>query len=211
MKPASLGWVVSAGMIGLMAGVGFQAKSQKIAYVDISGVYDLSLVKKKNEDKLRASVQARQALLDFVSLNPSFTEAQLKRFRELGTKDTPMTPAEEAEFAKLKADAQADTKKADDLRQKQNPSAQELATLNDLSNRTDLDAKARATWASDFQQDFDDTQASLQGKAKTAIEAAIAQVAKAQNITIVFRETAAVYGSADIKNDVLKIVDKNTK
>src|SRR5579862_4747808 len=129
MRPAQLGWVLAAAIVGVELGGGFKAKANKTGYIDMQGIYADSNLKKKNDDRLRNAGQTRQAAFDFIRLNPEFTTEQLARYEALSSKET-LTPADTAELTKLKAAAQAATNQFADLQKKPNPSAQELKTLN---------------------------------------------------------------------------------
>lgn len=210
MRVSQLGWVLAAAMVGVGIGGGFQAKTNKIGFIDMQGIYADSNLKKKNDDKLRNANQSRQAAFDFLTLNPEFAADQLTRYRDLSTKDT-LTPAETAELAKLKAVAQAATNQFGDLQKKPNPSAQDLKTLNDLAAVNHANKTAQADWNRDFSQQLETMQADLNLSALEAIKLALAQAAKPQGYTIVFRENVAMYGSNNLGTEVKKIVDKNAK
>jgi Skp family chaperone for outer membrane proteins len=196
--------------MGVCIGGGFQSKTDKPGFIDMQAVFADSNLKRKNDDHLQLVEQARLSTLEFLGLNPSMNADQLARYKVLSTKET-LTPAETAELAKIKQDAQAESKKYDDLRQKQNPSQQDVATLNDLGARNTLDTSARSQWGREFDLELRTMQANLNAKSIDAIKAAIGQVAKSQGLTLVFRENVAIYGSRDLGTDVKKIADKNAK
>src|SRR5579872_5490620 len=149
MKISQLGWVFAAAIVGVSIGGGAQFKKEKVGFVNMVSVFDDSNLKRKNEDHLRGVEQARLATLDFLGLNPSFNADQLARFRVLSTKET-LTAAETTELAKLKSDAQATATQYEALRQKQNPTPEEIARLNDYGARNTLDVSVRAQWSQDF-------------------------------------------------------------
>jgi len=210
MRISQLGWVVAAAIVGVGIGGGFQAKTNKIGFIDMQGIYADSKLKEKNDVKLRTANQNRQMALDFLRLNPEFAADQLVRYRDLSTKET-LTPAETAELAKLKSAAQDATNHFADLRQKPNPSPQDLKALNDLGALNDSNKEALAEWSRDFSQQLEAMQTALNLSALEAIKQAIAQNAKPQGYSVVFRENVAVYGSSNLATETKKIVDKNAK
>ncbi|MHB8637428.1 MAG: OmpH family outer membrane protein [Fimbriimonadaceae bacterium] len=210
MRLSQLGWVLAAAIVGVEIGGGFQPTTKKTGFIDMQAVYSDSNLKKKNDDKLRAAAQSRQAAFDFMGLNPEFTTAQLARYKELSIKD-PLTPAESSEIAKLKAAAQAATNEFDDLRKKPNPTAQDLKTLNDLGALNESNKLAQEAWGREFTAQLQTMESDLNSEALDAIRQAIARVAKPQAYSLVFRENVAVYGSNNLAPEVKKIVDKNAK
>ena len=210
MRVTQLGWVLAAAMAGVAIGGGFQVKANKVGFIDMQSIYADSKLKEKNDAKLHIAGQNRQAAFDFLRLNPEFTADQLIRYRELSTKET-LTPAEAAELTKLKGAAQTATNQFDDLRKKPNPSAEDLKRLNDLAAINDANKVTQADWSRDFSQQLQTMQTDLNMAALDAIKLALAQVAKPQGYTLVFRENVAVYGANNLGTEVKKIVDKNAK
>jgi Skp family chaperone for outer membrane proteins len=210
MTFAKLGWVVTTGLLGLMVRAGMQPDTEKVGYINFQTVRGTSQVMFKNQNDLENIKGSWQQMGDFVRQNPAFTLDQMKRFRELWTKDT-RTPAEEAELTKLKTDAQMATKHFDDLRQKQSPTAGEQAEMNDLGKRALDDAQEVKNWQVDLNTQFVSIQSDRLAKEETELLTAIAQVAKAKGLTLVFSENAAAFGTIDITDDVRKAVDKNNK
>lgn len=210
MRITQLGWVLSAAIVGVTIGGGFQATPKKTGWIDMQAIYNDSKLKVKNDEKLRAAGQNRQAAFDFISLNPEFTPEQLARFKELATKETP-TPADTAELAKLKETIQAATNEFDDLRKKPNPTPADLKRLDTLGSLHDANTAAKQQWGAEFSQQLDAMQNDLNNTALDTMKVALAQVARAQGFTLVFRENVAPYGSSTLGNDVKKIIDKNAK
>jgi Skp family chaperone for outer membrane proteins len=210
MRISQLGWVLAAATVGVAIGSGFQEKTKKTGFIDMQGVYSDSNLKQKNDAKLRNAAQLRQAAFDFLKLNPEFTDDQLARYKVLATKEAP-TPAETAELTKIKTAVQTATNQFEDLRKKPNPSAADLKTLDTLGALNDSNKKAEAAWGQEFTQQLDTMQSDLNLASLDAIKAAIAQVAKPQGYTLVFRENVAIYGSNNLGPEVKKIVDKNAK
>lgn len=210
MRLSQLGWVLAAAFVGVAAGGGFRAKTDKTGFVDMAGLYDDSNLKKKNDDKLQSAGNRRKAALDFFKLNPEFTPEQLARFKELSIKDDP-TPAETAELTKLKETVQAATNQFDELSRKPNPTPDELKRLNTLGALHDANLATQQQWGNDFTQQLDELQVQLDASAIDSIRAALAQVAKNQGYEVVFRENVAVYGANNLGPEVKRIVDKNAK
>ncbi len=91
----------------------------------MQGVYAESNLKAKNDKHLTEIEQARIYTLDQLRLYPGFNADQLARFHALSVKET-LTSAETSELAKLKTDAQAAAAQFSTLREKQNPTPQEV-------------------------------------------------------------------------------------
>jgi Skp family chaperone for outer membrane proteins len=210
MRISQLGWVLAAAIVGIEVGGGFQAKTNKTGYIDLQEIYNESKLKAKNDEKLNTAAQSRRAAFDFMRLNPEFTADQLARFKALIAKEIP-TPAEVAELTKLKETVQTSTNQFDDLRKKPNPTPDDIKRLNTLGELHDANVAAQRDWDREFSQQLESMQADMNVAALDSMKAALAQVAKAQGYTLVFRENVAVYGANNVGADVKKIVDKNTK
>src|SRR5690349_17592529 len=120
LKIQHLGWVLSAGILAMMAGSGFQAKNDKYGVVDLAEVFSSSEFAKGQTDTLRNLNTQRQDILQFANTYPVFSTEQAQRFRELSVKTQP-TAAEKAELDKLKAAIIAQDKKLKDIQIKPQP------------------------------------------------------------------------------------------
>ncbi|HLK14269.1 MAG TPA: OmpH family outer membrane protein [Fimbriimonadaceae bacterium] len=210
MRASQLGWVLSAAIVGVTLGGGFQAKTNKSGWIDMQAIYGESALKAKNDGRLQTATQVRRDAIDFLRLNPGFTDEQLIRYKALSIKES-RTPADITELTKLKADAQAATNRFDELRKKPNASSQELKDLDALAAINESNKRAATVWAQECTQQMDTMQADLNASSIESMRTAIAQVAKAQGFSLVFRENVAPYGSNNLGPDVKKIVDKNAK
>src|ERR1700730_3580432 len=114
MKARYLGWVVAAALVVVAATAGFQGSTVKIGVVDASKVVNESDYAKAQIEGLKAMVQARQDMLQFVDSYRPFTVAQATRFHDLNLRPVP-TPAEKAELDGIKNAVIASDKRLKEL------------------------------------------------------------------------------------------------
>jgi Skp family chaperone for outer membrane proteins len=118
------GWIVAAGLAGVMFGSGFQATSTKLGVVDLNGVIDKSEVGKKAKANFDEMKKAREGLLEFIDQYRILTIEQATRIKELSLKKDRTKP-EDAELDRIKADVIATSKRSQELATKANLTPEE--------------------------------------------------------------------------------------
>jgi|GEM_PF-6739646 len=209
MKTGQLGWVISAGLIGLIVTVGFQTNSDKVGFVDFKRAFDASKLKTTQEAALQVAADGRSAALKFANLNSTFTQDQLQQFEALVSKE-PLAAADQAKLTQIEADVTASAKQFTTLSTKVNPTPADSATLNDLGNRYSLGQKAVPQLQSEFEQQIVNMHQVQQQDAEQKIRDAASEVAKKENYTIVFNDQGAVFGANDLTDETVKALDKKS-
>src|SRR5262245_44766719 len=103
MSIKNAGWMISAGMIAVLAAGGFQGggSADKVGAVDMGKIINGSQFYAKQKEKLNAFANARRAILEYVNTYPVLTSAQAATFRTLSTKD-PVTAPDKTKLEALK-------------------------------------------------------------------------------------------------------------
>ena len=79
IKIQHMGWVLAAGIAGMMAGSGFQGKTDKYGVVDLSEVFTSSDYATAQTSALRNLSAQRQDILQFANTYPVFSADQAQR------------------------------------------------------------------------------------------------------------------------------------
>ena len=199
MTIQKLGWVVAAALAGSMVGMGFHAPGEKTGNVDIGKIFNECDLVKKQTEALKNQFGVRQSLVDFLKANPFLSTEKMTRFRDLSVKTTVLSAAEKTELEAIKAEDLDNANKLRTLSQKEKPTAAEIATIEELNKRKDV-------------QEFSDDMQSKQGSSRTdilqKIQDGITKTAKEQGYSVVFSREAAPFSANDITPEVLKTVNK---
>lgn len=206
MKVRYMGWIVAAALIAAAITTGFQGSTTKLGIIDASKVLNDSEYVKTQADGLKALVQARQDMVQFVQSYPTFTVQQATSFHDLSLKPVP-TAADTAAITKIKTDVQASNKRLKELQTKANPTAAEQTELNQLSQEVQTTSDMLQRWTQDAQTEIDGKRQDLQKDGRDKVKDAIKQVAKDQGYTVVFISDFAPYGANDLTDPVLKAMN----
>ena len=204
-----VGWIVAAAIAGVILSSGFQNSSDKTGVVDLVGVVTKSnkgVADSQTFEQLKAN---RQALLDFVGANPVLTIEQAQQLHDLVVKD-PQTDADKAQITKVEADVQAASKTYQDLRGKQNLTADEKTQLDEYGRRAEAmlgDGGTYQRWGNDFTSELQDWSDKHHTDGLNNARAAVAAVAKAQGFTLVFDKSVAPYGANDLTDAALQAMN----
>ncbi len=205
-KTSVAGWIVAAGLLGIVFGSGFQG-AEKYGVVDLRRVILDSKLNKQTTDKVEAARKIRVEILRFINEQRVISASQAARLRELELKET-KTDAEKTELDQLKAAVTAAAKELDALITKTNPSEAERLRLIEL-NRLDQESQGiLQQYTAEFEQDFERLKADEQNKAIDAAAAATVAVAKSKGFTVVYSSSAVVYAANDLTADATKEANK---
>lgn len=208
-KVAIGGWFLSAVLIGVFVGSGFQGGTEKFGVVDLRKVILGSKINQEMTDRVEAGRKARLAVLEFIDTNRIVTQGQAQRIRELELKET-KTDLERAELTGIKDGVIA--------------AAKEYATLNGTPGNTltEVDrqklidyttlfkdsAKMLNTWSQEFDAQFGQIRSQAESEAIDRAQASAIVVAKKQGYTVVFSSSSVVYAANDLTADVTKEASK---
>jgi len=206
MKLGNLGWVIAAALFAVAATVGFQGDA-KIGVVDASKVFNDSDYTKSQMDGLRALLQSRQDMLDFVEVNKTFTAEDATSYHDLCTKENP-SAADKATLDGIKKKVQAANDRLKALQQKQTLTTQEKLDLDQLSTETQTMGDTLAKWKQDAQAELETKRQDVNTTGTSKVKDAVKQVASSQGYALVFSDQAAIYGANDLTDAALKVMNK---
>ena len=200
------GWLVAAGLVGILVGSGFQGSTEKTGVVDLTKVVEQSEYGKANQATFNQMKDAREGVLMFIDQNRVMTVDQAQKIKDLSLKLNP-TPAEKADLDKTKNEVIAATKKQLELSQKTNQTKEELELLNDYSNRVQTTAQTAQRWYREFTNSMQDWADKQKADSIEKARAIVKEVGKAQGYTVVFKSGIAPYGANDLSDAALKQMD----
>jgi Skp family chaperone for outer membrane proteins len=206
IKIQHMGWVLAAGIAGMMAGSGFQGKTDKYGVVDLAEVFTASDFATTQTQELRTLSAQRQDILQFANTYPVFSADQAQRFRELSVKPQPTAP-EKAELEKLKNEIIAQDKKLKAVQTKTNPTPEDVALLSQYSDRAQNMLKTLDRWAREFGEELMGQQEKLRTDTLNRVKAAVQEVGQKQGYSVVYVQDIVPYGANNITKDSLKAMN----
>jgi len=206
IKFQQMGWIVAAGVAGMMTGSGFQAKTNKFGVVDLAQVFSQSDFAKSQTDSLRNLSTQRQDVLQFANTYPVFSAEQTQRFRELSVKPQ-LTTAEKAELEKLKNDVIAQDKKFKDLQTKAQPTPDEVSLLREYNDRTQNMVKTIDRWAREFGDELNSLQEKLRKDTLERVKVAVQEVGTKQGYSVIYVQDIVPYAANNVTADSLKAMN----
>jgi Skp family chaperone for outer membrane proteins len=207
-KLAWSGWMVAAGLAGIMLGSGFQTPSLKLGVVDLNAVIDKSDAGKSGKKSFEEMKAAREGLLEFIDQYRILTIEQANRLRELMLLKEKTKP-EEAELERLKADIIATSKRSAELATKPNYTPEERTLVEEYSRRSQTMNETSTRWLREFSDEVQNWVASSREQNYQKAKAAAAEVAAKDGYTMVIEGSVAVFGANDITD--LSLAAMNAK
>jgi Skp family chaperone for outer membrane proteins len=201
-----MGWVLSAGILAMMAGSGFQAKNDKFGVVDLAEVFSSSEFAKGQTDTLRNLNTQRQDILQFANTYPVFSTEQAQRFRELSVKTQP-SAAEKAELEKLKGTIIEQDKKLKNIQIKPQPTPEEVALMREYSERAQNMVRTLERWAREFSDELLGMQDKLRKDTLDRVKNAVQEVGTKQGYSVVYVQDIVPYGANNITSESLKVMN----
>ena len=202
------GWVVAAGLAGIMFGSGFQTPSLKLGVVDLNAVIDKSDAGKTGKKSFEEMKAAREGLLEFIDQYRILTIEQANRLRELMLLKERAKP-EEAELERLKADIIATSKRSAELATKPNYTPEERTLVEEYSRRSQTMNETSTRWLREFSDEVQNWVAASREQNYQKAKAAAAEVAAKDGYTMVIEGSVAVFGANDITD--LSLAAMNAK
>lgn len=196
------GWVVAAGLLGIMLGSGFQAPTLKLGAVNVNIVIDKSEEGKSTQKQFQQMKLAREGVLQFMDDYRVLTTEQAIRLRELSIK-LERTKQEEAESERIKSEVIAASKKSKELAIKANLTPEDRTLVEEYSRRSTTINDLANRWLREF---TDEVQTFIAAKKEENLEkakAAINEVAAKEGYTMVIESSVAVYGANDLTDQSL--------
>jgi Skp family chaperone for outer membrane proteins len=195
--------VVALGLVVLMVGSGFQGPSLKFGVVDSfatqAGMEQMQTLKEEEKN----AFSARSVYFAFVVSTGSLRVEDAKKFRELSMKTT-KTDADKIEMDRLKTLANDGKKKFEDLVIKQNPTDADLKLLDELRNRQAQLKEYLQVTQKELEQEMEALNNANLRKLSEIYKAAVTEVGKKQQFTLIFDKGNAPYAANDITDDVIK-------
>lgn len=197
-----LGWALFLLLLGAVLAGGFQGANSKIGVADITRMVDSSDFGKNVKEQYRLMKVAREGVLEFIDNNRVLTLEQAMKIRDLSLKPTP-TDAEKAELERIKADVVAANKKWTELSTKSVLSPEDRTLLQEYGDRAQKMNELGQRWIREFTNDMDNWMDGQKLASLNRARAAIQEVAKTQEFTLVIESSMAPYGSNDITDAAL--------
>jgi len=206
-----MGLIVVCAMvaIGLVGSVAWAAAppEPKIGVVDGMKIDENAPRIKQYKEELDSVGNLLKLKLDIRAQNRMLDENEIKELIDLKTKDKPT----DADNARIKALTDLDRAKSDELQKLQEakePNDQQKARLKELMDLQQKSKEMGNTLSKDYDGQYQSKAIELQGKIDTEVRAAVAKVAEAKGLSLVFDKAVVVYGGIDITDDVVSRLDR---
>lgn len=196
------GWIVAAGLAGVMFGSGFQTPSIKLGVVDLYGVIDKSEIGKTTNKNFQDMKKARESILEFIDQYRILTIEQANQFRDFMLKKERTKP-EDAELERLKADIVATSKRSQELATKANLTPEERTLVEEYSRRSQIINDLSNRWLREFADEMQHWSDDRKNENYLKARAAVNEVAAKDGYTMVFEGTVALFGANDISEPAL--------
>ena len=210
MNLDKLGWVVAAGVVGAMFGMGFQASAPKFATVDMQKVFSDADFTQSENAELQQYANPRIQLLHFLQKNLPMSPDDARKYADISTQATVRNAAQDIEIKRIEADAESATQKRNDLLVKQESAltADDHKAMQDFSARAQQNTAFGQQLEQKLEQDIEQKKIELHDKAMEQVRKSVGDVAKKQGYSVVFTSEAAPYAANDLTPDALKAVKK---
>lgn len=201
-----LGWIVAAAL-GTAVLFGFQGSTNKVGFVDVNAVALNSDLVKANDTALQKAFDERMSLLNFVQQNPALQTEKLPRLKDLWLTPTP-TPAQVAELERIKTDGLADTKRANDVANKEKRSVEEQASLDEYNRRRQyVEQRVLPQWSEEFENKLQGMRTEMNAAVNKKAREAVTTVGRTQGCSIVFSSPSALFGANDLTEAATKSIN----
>jgi Skp family chaperone for outer membrane proteins len=197
--------VVAAGLVG--SGTWAAALEPKVGVVDGRKIDDNAPRVKQYMEELDAMANLLKTKLDIRAQNTMLDENEINELISLKTKDK----ATDADTARIKALTDIERSKDEELRKLQETkdlNEQQKARLQELMNLQQKSKDMGNALSKDYDGQYQSKAVELQGKIDTDVRAAVAKVAEAKGLSLVFDKSVVVYGGIDITDDVVARLDR---
>ncbi len=206
MKIQKLGWILAAGMAGVMFAGGFQTTSTKVGVADVQYLFQNSEFTQMKQGALKAMGDTRSDVIQFIRTYRTITPDQAAKFRTLSLKADP-TPADKAELDKVKSDVIATNQAFQALQTKASPTSDEVSKLQAFNAQAQQTDAMSQRWGKEFNDEMTAAQEKMRNDVLDRAQAAVQEVGKKQGYTVIFTESVAPFSSNDITADALKVMN----
>jgi Skp family chaperone for outer membrane proteins len=210
IKGNQLGWIVAAGLGGILIGGGFEPAGPKYGVVDVNQVMGKSAMGTAFSKALEGMKSSRQGLLQFIGQHLVMTPGQANDLKELYLKPTP-TADDKAKIESIQKDVLDSEKKYQDVQQKQNPTDDDRKLLAFDNNEVRGMEETVQLWARQLSQEVQDFVDKQNRDLEQAARAAIQEVGKAQGYTVLYDTHFTPYGANDVTDAAIKAMDAAKK
>jgi plasmid maintenance system antidote protein VapI len=203
---AWMGWVVAAGLAGIMFGSGFQAPSLKVGVVDLNDVIEKSDLGKQNKQMFEAMKLSRESLLEFIDQYRVLNMEQATKLRDLMLK-TGRTKTEDAEIERIKAEVIVQSKRSQELATKMNLTPEERTLIEDYARRSQTMNDLSTRWLREFANEVQTWVNDQKQLSYDQARAAVKEVSTKEAFTVVFEGSVALFGANDISKPTLDVMN----
>ncbi|HVL38499.1 MAG TPA: OmpH family outer membrane protein [Fimbriimonadaceae bacterium] len=202
-----LGWIVAAGLAGIILGGGFrQGGDAKMAVVDLAKVVETSNFGQDNQKTFNKMKDDREGILEFIDTYRVLTVEQASKLRELSLKPN-ITPAEKAELDRIKADVIAADKRNKEIIQKTNLTPEERTLMEENARRSQTMEITAQRWLREFTSDMQGWADKQKMASIERARQAIQEVGRTGGYSIIFEIGVAPYGANDVSDAALKAMN----
>jgi Skp family chaperone for outer membrane proteins len=198
-----LGWIVAAGLGGVMIGGGFQGGQTKIGVVDYRKILQANDHWKNSKAAFAGVEKSREDLVQFLANHRTATPEQMLRYKALSTK-SPLTDPEKAELTKLKEDIIKGQQKYETLVQKTPLTSDEQIILNDMGGRIRNNEATIQKIVGELRQELDGQSTEQAQVVVEKLNKTLEEIGKAGGYTVIFDIQTAPYGATDVTEAALK-------
>lgn len=196
-RTALAGWLVAAGMLGIMVGSGFQSADEKFGMVNVRKVIMDSKLNQDMTDRVEVARKARVSILEFMNIQQVLTEEQANGIRDLELKET-KTEEDQKALETIQQAVIAAVKEFDRLNGILELTEPERLLLQDYHQRRDTTRGLLQAWTQEFEQDFARLREQAMLDAVELAEEAASVVAGKEGYTVLFSSSAVIYAANDI-------------
>jgi Skp family chaperone for outer membrane proteins len=197
-----LGWILFVALLVSVFAVGYQTPTEKVGVADINRLLDKSDFGQSLQSQLDKMRTARQDVLTFIDQYRVLTVDQATQIRDLSLKTT-LTREEQAQLDSIKAVVIAANKKWTELATKPNMTPEDRTLVQEFSERNQRMADLGQRWVHDFSSDLAEWAAKQKSDGNVRARAAVQEVAKAQQYSMVYDSVFVPYGVNDLTDQAL--------
>jgi Skp family chaperone for outer membrane proteins len=201
-----LGWIVAAGLGGVMIGGGFQGGQTKIGVVNFRKVFQSNEHSKNGRTVMQSIEKSRQDLVAFLNTHRTATAEQMLRYKALSIK-SPLTDPEKAELTKLKEDMIKGQQRYDTLSTKTPLTPDEQTVLNEFGTRMRNNDATLQRVVQELEQELTGVGNEQTQIVVDKLQATLDEIGKAGGYTVIFDVQVAPYGATDVTDQALKALN----
>lgn len=204
-------------LVGAMAIIGLTCSASqaapndvKIGVVDLQKVYSDAPRVKQYQEQLDAFNRSLASKLDIRSQNMMLNEEEIKELLDLKAKEKP-TDADKARMTQLTELERVKDEELKKLQETKDLNDQQQARLKELQSLQQKSKDIGTALARDYDAQYQAKMVELQSKSDTDILAAVNEVAKAKELTMILDKAAVLLGGIEVTDDIISKLDRKAQ